>query len=88
MYQFRLIGYPIQQSLSPWIHRRLLRHSGLDGEYRLFEITPEDDFAKKLQQMKAENVDGFNVTVPYKQKIIPYLDEVDEVAREMVTLPI
>lgn len=82
MYQLGLIGYPVEHSLSPWIHRHLLEQSGLAGDYRLFEIKPEDSFAEKIQKVK-NVVDGFNVTVPYKQKIIPYLDELDEVAEEM-----
>ncbi len=83
MYEFRLIGYPIQHSLSPWIHRKLLERSGLTGNYRLYEITPDDDFGEKIIQLMDAEVDGFNVTVPYKQKIIPYLDELDPVSKEM-----
>lgn len=83
MYQLKLIGYPIEHSLSPWIHRQLLEKAGLNGNYQLFEITPEDDFELRLQELKQADVAGFNITVPYKQKIIPYLDELDSVAEEM-----
>lgn len=83
MYQLGLIGYPIQHSLSPWIHHRLLDNAGLEGNYRLFEISPEEDFAEKIQELKSKEIKGFNVTVPYKQKIIPYLDGLDSTAEEM-----
>ena len=83
MYELGLIGYPIQHSLSPWIHERLLRKAQLQGKYRLFEITPEDDFEQKVLGLKEKELNGFNVTVPYKEKIIPYLDELDDIAKEM-----
>lgn len=83
MYKLGLIGYPIQHSSSPWIHRNLLEKAGVNGSYDLFEINPEDDFSEKVAQLKAKQLDGFNVTVPYKEKIIPYLDELDSVAEAM-----
>lgn len=83
MYKLGLIGYPIRHSLSPWIHERLLQKAQLQGEYRLFEITPEDDFEQKVSELKENKLDGFNVTVPYKEKILPYLDEMDDIAKEM-----
>lgn len=83
MYQFKLVGFPIQQSLSPWIHSNLLNLSGLEGDYQLYEIHPDEDFVEKVNLLREANVNGFNVTVPYKQRIIPLLDELDEVAKEM-----
>lgn len=43
----------------------------------MFEISPEDSFEKKLEHLKTSEINGLNVTVPYKQQIIPYLDELD-----------
>lgn len=82
-YNLKLIGYPIKHSMSPWIHKEFLRRTEIAGDYSLFEINPEDNFEEKLQQLKAEQTDGFNITVPYKEKIIPYLDEIDKTAKEM-----
>lgn len=78
MYQFRLIGYPISHSLSPWIHEEFLRQTNLTGTYQLHEIK---DFAAEIAAFKQEKINGFNVTVPYKEKIIPYMDELDESAK-------
>ncbi|WP_017472641.1 shikimate dehydrogenase [Amphibacillus jilinensis] len=75
-----LIGYPIQHSKSPWIHQQFLKQTGLSGEYILYEIHP-DQFADEIKQLKQLSLHGFNVTVPYKQKIIPYLDEIDDHAQ-------
>ncbi|MFD2926039.1 shikimate dehydrogenase [Halobacillus naozhouensis] len=78
--QLGLIGYPIAHSLSPWIHHRLLTMHGIEGEYSLYECNPEQ-FPDQMEQLKGSKINGFNVTVPYKEKIIPYLDELDEAAK-------
>lgn len=78
MYQFRLIGYPITHSLSPWIHERFFLKSNITGNYTLHEM---QDFDKDIIAFKGEPVDGFNVTVPYKEQIIPYIDELDDSAK-------
>lgn len=82
-YQLGLIGYPIQHSLSPWIHERFLTNTNLSGAYRIMEIHPHEDFSEQVKRIRQSKINGFNVTVPYKQKIIPYLDQIDENARLM-----
>ncbi|MDY0408506.1 shikimate dehydrogenase [Virgibacillus soli] len=79
-YKLGLIGYPIEHSLSPWIHMKLLEETNLTGSYMLYEF-PSDSFQNRLESLKMENLVGFNVTVPYKQKIIHYLDSLDETAK-------
>ncbi|MBM7569593.1 shikimate dehydrogenase [Aquibacillus albus] len=69
-----LIGYPINHSLSPWIHHQFMEKLGLEGEYVLYE-TSSDQLKKTVYQLMNKQVDGFNITVPYKQDIIPLLDE-------------
>lgn len=71
--KYGLIGEKLGHSFSKEIHERL----GYD--YELCEIAPEelDGF------MKARNFVGINVTMPYKQAVIPYLDEIDDVASEI-----
>src|SRR5699024_3120190 len=69
--------------MSPWIHNQFIEISKVKGQYSLFEIKPDDDFGKKIEQLKREQTDGFNITVPYKEKIIPYLDEMDKTAEMM-----
>ncbi|QSS99031.1 shikimate dehydrogenase [Pontibacillus sp. ALD_SL1] len=78
-YLFGLVGYPAKHSKSPWIHEQFLKKQGEQGAYRIFETSP-DVLKDKLQALKMVEVDGFNVTVPYKEEIIPYLDEVDSYA--------
>ena len=73
---FGLTGYPLGHSLSPVIHRELFRLSGVDGEYELYEIAPEN-LGEGIVSLK-NNLCGFNVTIPHKIGVIPFLDELDE----------
>jgi len=82
-FTFGLIGYPIKHSLSPWIHEQFLNRTNQEGTYTIFEINPEDPFADELDKLRQQNLDGFNVTVPYKEEIIAYLDEVDTYAQKI-----
>lgn len=79
-YHFGLIGYPISFSLSPFIHQQFFNKTGTTGEYSIIDIHPQSDFAEAMESLRAMNLDGFNVTVPYKQKIMSFLDKVDESA--------
>lgn len=76
-YQFGLIGYPIKHSLSPWIHEQFLTRTNLQGTYSVFEMNPNDEFSEQLALLRKKDLNGFNVTVPFKEKVIPYLDSID-----------
>lgn len=77
MKRFALIGYPLGHTMSPPIHRRLFSLSGLEAEYQVLQ-TPPDRFEALWPQLRA--LDGFNVTLPYKQKILPFCARLDETA--------
>ncbi|WP_249871032.1 shikimate dehydrogenase [Oceanobacillus saliphilus] len=82
-YRFKLIGYPISHSLSPWIHKEFLDKSKIQGTYTMHEIKPTDSFEESMILLKNEQIDGFNITVPYKQDVIPHLDILDDTAKAM-----
>lgn len=82
MFKFGLIGNPVAQSKSPYIHQTFLKQIGKEGQYDLFEIN-ENELIQTIEQMIKENYDGFNVTVPYKETVIKYLDELDESAKDL-----
>lgn len=67
-----LIGHPLGHSCSPRVHA-LLGGAG----YELWDTAPE----KVDQFLRDKNFDGINVTIPYKQTVIPYCDELGETAR-------
>jgi len=72
-----IIGYPIRHSISPIFQQAGLDHLRIDATYAKWEVTPEDvgDFVAGL---RAPGTLGINITVPHKQAVIPFLDEVDE----------
>lgn len=77
---YGLIGYPIAKSLSPAMHNAAFVRLGINAVYVIFE-TQKNDFPHAVKKMKLMRICGFNVTVPYKEEVIPYLDELDEQAR-------
>lgn len=83
MIRLGLIGYPLGHSLSPRIHAAALAACGLDGNYSLFPIPPEDreGLRETLERVRSGGIDGLNVTIPHKQNVIPLLDELTPAAR-------
>jgi len=81
MEQFGLIGWPIDHSLSPAMHNAGFNAEGLDYTYELIPIQPHD-FKEKIAGILQE-YRGLNVTTPYKQAIIPYLDHLSETAAKI-----
>lgn len=77
--QFCVIGDPIGHSLSPQIHGMVFRHLGLDYDYIAVHIRKEE-LADFIYKSKINSRPGFNVTIPHKQNIIPFLDELDPFA--------
>lgn len=79
---YGLIGNPVSNSLSPMIHNNTFEELNLNGTYLAFEIAKEN-LKLAVDSMKVFNAKGFNVTIPFKEDIIKYLDEVDISAKEM-----
>lgn len=75
MKKLAVIGKDVSQSLSPEIHKFIARHTGNKLEYHKISI-PENEFAKAAEKLFKE-YDGFNVTIPYKLSIIPYLKKTE-----------
>ncbi len=75
-----LLGSGISKSISPAIHNKAFRELGLDIEYSLCDI-PEDSLDSKLDEfVEEERVIGFNVTIPFKERIIGRITHLDPVA--------
>lgn len=77
-----VIGYPIAQSLSPFIHTHWMQQVGMDGEYTAAEVKP-GELPQFIEKAKKEGLSGFNITVPHKTDIVPLLDTVAPMARSM-----
>ncbi len=77
-----IIGSPVAHSLSPKIHNAALQSLGLDISYELWE-TSEENLGERVEMLRASGILGANVTVPFKQKVIPLLDKIEGFAREI-----
>lgn len=75
---YAVIGHPIGHTMSPFIHSRLFELAGIDAEYSVLDIAPEALGTQFKERLK--NLDGFNITIPHKQRIIGYLDGLDKKA--------
>jgi shikimate dehydrogenase len=83
-----LIGGRLGHSLSPRLQRAALREAGLQGEYRLYAVPPLPEGEAQLRALieglrapPALRLHGLNVTIPHKQAVLAYLDELTPTAR-------
>ncbi|KYH34993.1 shikimate dehydrogenase [Clostridium tepidiprofundi DSM 19306] len=79
---YGLLGEKLGHSLSPQIHSMLFDALNIDAYYHLFEIKKEN-LRDALYGLKALNVRGVNVTIPYKVDVIEYLDDISEEAKKI-----
>ena len=77
-----VIGHPIGQTLSPLIHNHWIKQYGFSALYQAIEIIPER-FESSVTHMIDEGYCGFNVTLPFKQKIMELCDVIDQGAEHI-----
>ncbi|MEM8637959.1 MAG: shikimate dehydrogenase [Cyanobacteria bacterium P01_G01_bin.54] len=77
-----IIGHPVEHSLSPIMQNAALMKLGVDYAYLPFPVAPEQ-LAAALAGMAAIAIQGFNVTIPHKQAILPLLDRVTPLAQQI-----
>jgi shikimate dehydrogenase len=80
MKKFLVIGNPIEHSLSPELHNYWINQNSINALYEKKKIN-EDQLEQYISQVKDKKINGINVTVPFKKKIIPYLDELSAEAK-------
>jgi shikimate dehydrogenase len=85
MIQLGLIGYPLGHSLSPRIHGAALKACGLEGDYSLFPILPDDRMGLKdlLGRIRSGEIRGLNVTIPHKKNVMEFLDVLTPTAQSI-----
>ena len=71
---FGIIGSPIAHSLSPVLHNYWFKKYNIEANYSLLNIT-EENLKNVIDKIKNKELSGINVTLPYKQKIIPFIDK-------------
>jgi shikimate dehydrogenase len=85
MIKLGLIGYPLGHSLSPKIQTAALQSCGLEGSYSLFPVGPDDKQGLKnlLDRVRTGEITGINVTIPHKQHVIEFMDQLTPTAKSI-----
>ena len=74
MKRLGLIGHPLTHSRSPKLHLEIGKLFGRKLSYQLIDVTDKNELKNLMDQLKNGHYDGFNVTIPYKEVILPFLD--------------
>lgn len=77
-----LIGHPVAQSKSQIIHEYWLKQHNIEGRYDLID-TPPEGLEQIVRRLVEEGYNGFNITVPHKEKIVTFCDELDDGAKQI-----
>ena len=80
--EIKLIGYSLEHSISPIFQQVALDHCGIEADYIACSVT-EAMLANEVEKIRADLCLGANVTIPYKEKVMPMLDKIDSVASRL-----
>lgn len=78
---YGLIGYPLGHSFSQDYFNKMFESEGIDAKYINFELPDIGDLMEAIAQYP--NLRGLNVTIPYKEQVIAYMDEMDPLAAQI-----
>ena len=81
MKKFLVIGNPIDHSLSPKLHNHWIKENGIEAVYDKKKLE-ESDIEDIVSQVRLGDIDGVNITVPFKKSVIPFLDRLSPVAEK------
>lgn len=81
MKKYGLVGFPLGQSFSQKYFAQKFEENHIDAEYQNFELESIGEFPEIIKD--AADLKGLNVTIPYKEKVIPFLDELDAEAEKV-----
>ena len=74
--KFALIGYPLEHSMSEYIHLAGFKSTGINATYEILPTSPEE-LSDRIKYLRSNNYSGFNVTIPLKLPVTLFLDEID-----------
>ena len=80
-----LVGHPVKHSISPDIHNAAFNHLNLNYVYIAFDVK-ENALGAAVKGLKALGAAGFNVTIPYKQRVVKFLDKLADDAKTIRTV--
>ena len=81
MKKYIVIGNPIEHSSSPKLHNHWIKKNKINAVYDK-KLLNKDDLEGIIYQVKKGEIDGINITVPFKKLVIPFLDELSTEANE------
>ena len=74
MKNYLVIGNPIEHSLSPKLHNHWIKENNIEAKYKKLKLN-ENEIKSLILEIKEQKLNGANVTVPFKKKVINYLDD-------------
>jgi len=77
-----IIGNPVEHTASPIMHNAVIKKLGLNYVYVPLKVE-KNKLGVMLEAIKAANISGVNITIPFKETVIPYLDEIDLIAKQI-----
>jgi len=82
---YGIIGNPLTHSLSPLMHNAAFKALKVNAVYKLFPLLDDEELKLFMEDLKEEGnpIFGLNVTVPYKEKVLPFLDGIDPFAEKV-----
>ncbi len=82
---YGIIGNPVAHSLSPVMQNAAFKALEVNAVYKLFPLVDQEELKLFMEDLKEENnpIFGLNVTVPYKEDVLPYLDSIDPLAEKI-----
>lgn len=82
---YGIIGTPLAHSLSPVMHNAAFKALNVNAVYKTFELFDDEELKLFFEDLKEEGnpIFGLNVTVPYKEKVLPYIDVLDPFAQRV-----
>jgi len=78
---YGIIGYPLLTTFSPGYFQEKFRQSGIDETYQKFPLEKIEDLKALMKQQPG--LKGLNVTIPYKEAVMPFLDALDDTAKQI-----
>ncbi len=81
MKKYLVIGNPIDHSLSPLLHNYWIKKNKIEAIYEK-KLIIENEIEKIISLLKSKKLNGINVTVPFKNKVVPFMDSLTEEANE------
>ena len=74
--KFGIIGNPIKHSLSPLLHNYWFKKYNINADYSIINVKNENGLPEIIKQIRNKELNGINITLPYKQKIVSHVDTI------------